>query len=131
MQPSRPVRTSRPGSFVPSTLAQPRDLDSLLTELDRYREEIRRGRLCIDKALQREPEFIRFKTEYTTFFGGFKPFGELYQLFTGLGELPTTQGTDFPLTEQHMLEAKRAAYEAVGLLEFQGGFAPKPPDLLW
>ena len=102
-------------------LAQPRDLDALLAELDRYREDTRCGRFRVDNALQRDLEFRRFKSEYQTFFGRNQPSEELYEIFTGLGELPSARGTDFPLDEQHLLGAKRAAYEAVGLLEFLRG----------
>ena len=98
-------------------LSGPGDFDALLSELDRLRQETRHGRRRVGDSLQRDLEFRRFLTEYGTFFGRGKSFQELYALFTGLVELGEPERQVF-LSDQRLLEARRAGYEAAVFLDF-------------
>ena len=107
--------------------------DALLSELDRYRADTRNGRFDINNILQRDLEFRRFVYEYTRMLEPLtyqlqnrypppKSNEELYQLFNQLEELPPVT-TDKPhLSEQHLAEVGRTAYEAVEFLKFLKGF---------
>ena len=109
------------------------DFDSLLDKLDRYREDTRSGRFDINNILQRDLEFRRFAYEYTRVLepltyqlqGRYPPpksTEELYRLFDQLEELPPVAADAPHLSEQHLAEVGRTAYEAAGFLRFLKGF---------
>ena len=114
-------------------LSKGSDFDSLLSELDRYRVDTRNGRFNINNILQRDLEFRRFAYEYTRVLepltyqlqGRYPPpksNEELYQLFNQLEELPAVAPNKSHLSEQHLTEVGRTAYEAAGFLKFLQGF---------
>ena len=114
-------------------LSQQADFDSLLSELDRYRADTRNGRFDVTNILQRDLEFRRFVYEYTRVLepltyelqGRYPPLKshkELYRLFDQLEELPPVTADEPDLSEQHLAEAGRTAYEAVEFLKFLRGF---------
>ena len=98
-------------------LARPGDFATLLNELDRLRNETRNGRFQKDNEVQRDLEFRRFAFEYRKVAPD-KPVSEVYRSFTALEELGPTHNHSPPVRDRDLAEAKRAAYEAVGLLEF-------------
>ena len=110
-------------------LSKDLDFDTLLAELDRYREGTRNGQFDINNILQRDLEFRRFAYEYTRVLepltyqlqGRYPPpksNEELYQLFNQLEELPPVAAGELRLSEQHLAEVGRTAYEAVEFLRF-------------
>ena len=112
---------------------QDSDFDSLLIELDRYRADTRNGRFDISNILQRDLEFRRFVYEYTRVLEPLtyqlqnrypppKSHKELYRLFDQLEELPPVTADEPHLSEQHLAEVGRTAYEAVEFLKFLRGF---------
>ena len=114
-------------------LSKDSDFDVLLDELDRYRDDTRNGRFDINNILQRDLEFRRFAYEYTRVLepltyqlqGRYPPpksNEELYRLFDQLGELPPVTTKESRLSEQHLAEVDRTAYEATGFLKFLQGF---------
>ena len=114
-------------------LSQQADFDSLLSELDRYRADTRNGRFDVTNILQRDLEFRRFVYEYTRMLeplsyelqGRYPPpksHKELYPLFDQLEELPPVTADEPHLSEQHLAEVGRTAYEAVEFLKFLRGF---------
>ena len=114
-------------------LSKGSDFDALLAELDRYREDTRNGRFDINNILQRDLEFRRFAYEYTLALepltyqlqGRYpqpKSNEELYQLFNQLQELPPVAAQELHLSEQHLAEVGRTAYEATEFLKFLRGF---------
>ena len=114
-------------------LSKDSDFDSLLSELDRYREGTRNGQFDINNILQRDLEFRRFAYEYTRVLepltyqlqGRYPPpksNEELYQLFNQLDELPPVAADEPCLSEQHLSEVGRTAYEAAEFLRFLKGF---------
>ena len=114
-------------------LSKDSDFDSLLSELDRYRADTRNGQFDINNILQRDLEFRRFAYEYTRVLEPLtyqlqnrypppKSNEELYQLFNQLKELPPVAADEPRLSEQHLAEVGRAAYEAVEFLKFLKGF---------
>ncbi len=114
-------------------LSQQADFDSLLIELDRYRADTRNGRFDVTNILQRDLEFRRFVYEYTRVLepltyelqGRYPPLKshkELYRLFNQLEELPPVTVDAPDLSEQHLAEVGRTAYEAVEFLKFLRGF---------
>lgn len=114
-------------------LSKDSDFDALLSELDRYRADTRNGRFDINNILQRDLEFRRFAYEYTRVLepltyqlqGRYPPpksNEELYQLFNQLEELPPVAADENRLSEQHLAEVGRTAYEAAGFLKFLRGF---------
>ena len=114
-------------------LSKDSDFDSLLSELDRYRAETRNGQFNINNILQRDLEFRRFAYEYTHVLEPLtyqlqnrypppKSNEELYQLFNQLEELPQGAADEPRLSEQHLAEVGRTAYEAAGFLKFLKGF---------
>ena len=109
------------------------DFDSLLAELDRYRADTRNGQFDINNILQRDLEFRRFAYEYTRVLepltyqlqGRYPPpksNEELYQLFNQLEKLPPVATNKPHLSEPHLAEVGRTAYEAAGFLKFLRGF---------
>ena len=109
------------------------DFDSLLAELDRYRADTRNGQFDINNILQRDLEFRRFAYEYTRVLEPLtyqlqnrypqpKSNEELYQLFNQLEELPPVAADESLLSEQHLAEVGRTAYEATEFLKFLRGF---------
>ena len=109
------------------------DFDSLLAELDRYRADTRNGQFDINNILQRDLEFRRFAYEYTRVLEPLtyqlqnrypqpKSNEELYQLFNQLQELPPVAADESLLSEQHLAEVGRTAYEATEFLKFLRGF---------
>ena len=100
-------------------LASAEDLESGIRELERLRQETREGRFDADNELQRELEYKRFASE-----AGRQPNwpqGEAEQrvAFDRLTVLASTnnhQACELP--EQEVIEARRAAFEAKGLLDF-------------
>ena len=114
-------------------LSKDSDFDSLLSELDRYRADTRNGQFNINNILQRDLEFRRFAYEYTRVLEPLtyqlqnrypppKSNEELYQLFNQLEELPPVAADEPRLSEQHLAEVGRTAYEAAGFLKFLKGF---------
>ncbi len=114
-------------------LSQQADFDSLLFELDRYRADTRNGRFDVTNILQRDLEFRRFVYEYTRVLEPLtyqlqnrypppKSHKELYRLFDQLEELPSVAADESGLSEQHLAEVGRTAYEAVEFLKFLRGF---------
>ena len=114
-------------------LSKGSDFDALLSELDRYRTETRNGQFDINNILQRDLEFRRFAYEYTRVLEPLtyqlqnrypppKSNEELYQLFNQLEELPPVATNKPRLSEQHLAEVGRTAYEAVEFLKFLNGF---------
>ena len=110
-------------------LSKDADFDSLLSELDRCRENTRNGRFDVNNILQRDLEFRRFVYEYTRVLepltyelqGRYPPpksHEELYRLFDQLEELPPVTTDEPRLNEQHLAEVGRTAYEAVEFLKF-------------
>ena len=110
-------------------LSKGADFDALLAELDRYRTDTRNGRFDINNILQRDLEFRRFAYEYTRVLepltyqlqGRYPPpksTEELYQLFNQLEELPPATVPEFHLSQEHIAEVGRTAYEAAGFLKF-------------
>ena len=114
-------------------LSNDSDFDSLLSELDRYRADTRNGQFDINNILQRDLEFRRFAYEYTCVLEPLtyqlqnrypppKSNEELYQLFNQLEKLPPVATNKPHLSEQHLAEVGRTAYEASGFLKFLKGF---------
>ena len=114
-------------------LSQGSDFDSLLSEFDRCRADTRNGQFDINNILQRDLEFRRFAYEYTRVLEPLtyqlqnrypppKSNEELYQLFNQLEELPPVATNKPHLSEQHLAEVGRTAYEAAGFLKFLRGF---------
>ena len=114
-------------------LSKDSDFDALLSELDRYRADTRNGQFNINNILQRDLEFRRFAYEYTRVLEPLtyqlqnrypppKSNEELYQLFNQLEELPPVAADEPHLSEQHLSEVGRTAYEAVEFLKFLKGF---------
>ena len=114
-------------------LSKDSDFDSLLSELDRYRADTRNGQFDINNILQRDLEFRRFAYEYTRVLEPLtyqlqnrypppKSNEELYQLFNQLKKLPPVATNKPQLSEQHLAEVGRTAYEAAGFLKFLKGF---------
>lgn len=114
-------------------LSKDSDFDSLLSELDRYRGDTRNGRFDVNNILQRDLEFRRFVYEYTRVLEPLsyqlqnrypppKSHKELYRLFDQLEELPPVSADEPDLSEQHLAEVGRTAYEAVEFLKFLRGF---------
>ena len=110
-------------------LSQKGDFESLLGELDRYREETRNGRFKIDNEIQRELEFKRFVTSSNSSFIHPSTFprwtlidpvpepDDLPRLFSELEDLPPPEEQQYVPSEQDLLEVKRAAYEAALFLQ--------------
>ena len=114
-------------------LSKGSDFDTLLSELDRYRENTRNGQFDINNILQRDLEFRRFAYEYIRVLEPLtyqlqnrypppKSNEELYRLFNQLEELPPVTADEPHLSEQHLAEVGRTAYEAAGFLKFLRGF---------
>ena len=114
-------------------LSKGSDFDTLLSELDRYRENTRNGQFDINNILQRDLEFRRFAYEYTRVLEPLtyqlqnrypppKSNEELYRLFNQLEELPPVTADEPHLSKQHLAEVGRTAYEAAGFLKFLTGF---------
>ena len=114
-------------------LSKGSDFDALLAELDRYRADTRKGQFDINNILQRDLEFRRFAYEYTRVLEPLtyqlqnrypppKSNEELYRLFNQLEELPPVAANKPHLSEQHLAEVGRTAYEAAGFLKFLRGF---------
>ena len=114
-------------------LSKGSDFDTLLSELDRCRENTRNGQFDINNILQRDLEFRRFAYEYTRVLEPLtyqlqnrypppKSNEELYGLFNQLEELPPVTADEPHLSKQHLAEVGRTAYEAAGFLKFLRGF---------
>ena len=114
-------------------LSKGSDFDTLLSELDRYRADTRNGQFDINNILQRDLEFRRFAYEYTRVLEPLtyqlqnrypppKSNEELYRLFNQLEELPPVTADESHLSEQHLAEICRTAYEAARFLKFLRGF---------
>ena len=104
-------------------LAGSEDLSVLTGELDRLREETRRGRFDAGCELQRELEFRRFATESRRQRDWAEEPEQVRLAFDGLTRLPPPSRPEpFELDETDRLEAKRTAYEAHGLLRFLRDF---------
>ena len=114
-------------------LSKGSDFDTLLSELDRYRADTRNGQFDINNILQRDLEFRRFAYEYTRVLEPLtyqlqnrypppKSNEELYRLFNQLEELPPVAADESHLSEQHLAEVGRTAYEAAIFLKFLRGF---------
>ena len=104
-------------------LAAGGDVATLTGELDRLREETRRGRFDAGCELQRELEFRRFATESRRQRDWPEEPEEVRLAFDSLTRLPPPSRPEpFDLDETDRLEARRTAYEAHGLLRFLRSF---------
>jgi hypothetical protein len=117
-------------------LSKDSDFDSLLAELDQYRGDTLNGRFDINNILQRDLEFRRFAYEYTRVLEPLtyqlqnrylppKPTEELYRLFNQLETLPPSTPPESHLSEQHLVEVGRTAYEATEFLKFLREFGAR------
>ncbi len=106
-------------------LSRQEDFESLLGELERLRNETRNGRFHVDNPLQRDLEYCRFATEHSWQYGGLRDTPEQYAIFKGLQELPPPHEEEVVLSEEHILQARRTAYEALGFLRFLREFRSK------
>ena len=115
-----------PTPVVVEFLSTPGDFESLLAELDRLIRETRSGRFRVDNALQKDLEYEKFRREHDRLYGTNRtlPYGnvssaEMYRRFGELEELDYDQEDEaWALGGQHLVEVKRAAYEAAGFLRF-------------
>ena len=95
------------------------DVDERISELDRLRWETRDGRFDASNELQRELEYRRFWTEANSQRSWPKEPVEQRALFDSLEVLPPQKKDGVcRLTDEDAHEAKRAALEAKGLLDF-------------
>lgn len=95
------------------------DFKGLLGELDFLRNETRNGRFDVSNELQRDLEFTKFAWKHRERRGSIDSPREVYAEFTKLKELHPPQKIEkMVLSERHLKETKRAAFEAVGLLKF-------------
>ena len=119
-----------------SFLSKDSDFDSLLAELDRYRADTQNGQFDINNILQRDLEFRRFAYEYTRVLEPLtyqlqnrylppKSTEELYRLFNQLETLPPSTPPESHLSEQHLVEVGRTAYEATEFLKFLREFGAR------
>jgi len=100
-------------------LAGKRDIEPLIAELQRLREEPRCGRFDRSNVLQRELELKRFVSECARQKDLPKTIDKQREMYDGLPDQPPpAPSSGYPLSEQDALEARRAAYEAVALLTF-------------
>ena len=117
-------------------LSRKASFESLLDELDRYREDTRNGRFNQDNIVQRDLEFRRFEYEYTRVLEPLSyelrgrypaPMStdDLYRLFNQLEQLPAPTMEEFHLNTRQIAEVGRAAYEAAGFLQFLREFSAR------
>ena len=100
-------------------LAEGSDVDARITELARLRNETRAGRFEVSNQLQRELEYRRFWTETLRHREWPKEQPQQRALFDSLEVLPPQEKDRVcTLTDEDAHEAKRAALEAAGLLDF-------------
>ena len=104
--------------IITDHLTQVGDFEQLLRELDRLRDETRRGRFCFENALQRDLEFIRYSTELNWHQNSEGSSNEHYPMFQKLDKLSDPVEDPCELSPEHLVEAKRTAYEAAGFLRF-------------
>ncbi len=94
------------------------EIANLLEELDALRDETGGGRFDGNDLLQRDLEFGRFVREFKKSVDKVNPTDDPYGLFEDLQTLPDSNDAEVELTDEHLLEVKRVAHEAVGFLEF-------------
>ncbi len=95
------------------------DVDERIAELDRLRSETREGRFDASNELQRELEYRRFWTEANSQRHWPKERVEQRALFDSLEILPPQEKNRVcTLTDEDAHEARRAALEVKGLLDF-------------
>ena len=102
-------------------LSQKADFESLLLDLDRCQEETIAGRFRSDNPLQRELEFKHLVSYRTNLHQEPWPPG-LYREFMELEDLGPPADDELRLSEEHLLQARRAAYEAACFLTALRGF---------
>lgn len=98
-------------------LAQARDVEEALAELDRLRDRTLSGVFDWSHPLQRDLEFKRFVSEQNDL-GPPEALHEMYRRFYHLKELPPAEEATYELTGKELLEVKRAAYETAVFLQF-------------
>ena len=103
---------------ITNYLSKDSDFDDLLNELEHLREETRNGRFDITNPLQKELEFRRYVSEANRQRDWPKAPEAQRAAFDALPILPPPHESEFQLTEQDRIEARRAAYEAKRFLEF-------------
>ena len=100
-------------------LAGAGDIESKLSEVDRLRDEVRKGRFDVDNPIQRDTEFHRFLSVCGEEQDGEKEtIDDRYSAFTRLPALQPRSRQPLRLEGQHRVEARRIAYEAYGFLQF-------------
>ena len=114
---------------VTGYLSGKKDLESLLGELDRLREETRNGRFRISNPLQRELEYKRFVSTCSSSFLHPSEYpmqllldpvpgpDEMRKIFDELRVLPPAVEEEYSPSERDLFEVQRAAYEAAAFLE--------------
>ena len=110
-------------------LSRPGDFEALLSQLDRLKVETHNGRFRFDNPVQKDLEFRRFHHEYAKIAPASRElpyhgcsFAELYEIFSRLDMLPLSREVPLSVTAEQALQARRAAYEAAGLLMFLRDF---------
>ena len=114
-------------------LSRKSGFEPLLDHLSHLRDETRNGRFQLSDTLQRDLEFRRFEYEYTRVLepltyelrGRYPaPLStmEIYRIFNELEELSDQVEEECHLDERQRAEVKRAAFEAVGFLDFLQDF---------
>lgn len=99
-------------------LAASPNLDLALSEIDNLRQETRAGRFKKEKNLQRDLEFKRFAHLDKMLNGQPVGSGKQYERFKALPTLPPPRLDEVELTEKHVNQAKRSAYQAACFLQF-------------
>ncbi len=100
-------------------LSRVADFDKLLGHLTYLNDETRNGRFDINNPLQRELEYKRYISEANRQREWPKDPREQRAAFNRLDMLPPPQDAgEFQLTQEDVIETKRAAHEAILLLEF-------------
>ena len=105
-------------------LARPGDFEAKLTHLDRLADATGRGEFDASDPLQRDLEYQKFSHEYHRLYGTNRklpyvnePPSALYRKFV---EFPVLdhEHRDEACLDDHLLEIRRAGYEAAGFLRF-------------
>ena len=106
-------------SVIVEYLAGEGDIDGLIGELERLREETRRGKFDMENVLQRELEYKRFESEARRQRDWPKEAEEQRAAFEALRWMAEEEdGKDFVLSERDRVEARRAAYEGKLFYDF-------------
>lgn len=99
-------------------LTEESDFNAKLEELDRLSVETREGRFYRDNLLQRDLEFHRFEFECMRQLNLQISVHDCYAKFQELPDLGPVEDSVLALDDQHIVEAKRVAYEASVFLKY-------------